>query len=92
MSPYISYVCFIALQTGFCLRDVLRNVLGLRNESDNEYNSLVLIIPFITGIYPATEYRLHVPMLSEEYSAREYTRNVIIFVVSEANDILIVCD
>jgi len=55
----------------------LRDISGLRDESDNEYNPLVLVIPFITGIYSTIEYRLHVEMLSEEYSAKENTGNVI---------------
>jgi len=74
----------------FSLRDRLINVLGLRDESDNEYNSLVLVIPFVTGIYSTIEYRLHVEMLSEEYPANEVHATLLIFVISEANDI--VCD
>ena len=61
------------------LRDKLINISGLRDESDNEHNSLVLVIPFITGIYSTIEYRLHVEMLSEEYSAKDNTGNVIKF-------------
>ena len=50
----------------------------LRYGSDSQ----VLVVPFVAGIYSAIEYRLHVEMLSEEYSGKKKT-SLRCFVISE---------
>lgn len=62
----------------FCLRDRLIKSAWqldkrLRDGSDNEQKSLLLVVPFVAGVYSAIEYRLHVKMLPEEHSGKEKT-------------------